>query len=620
MKRARLSGQRQKHLLLEWIWDFMVASSIAFALGLDMDLRAIDNYSNWFASMPETMSVSVIGFSMLYILRHARVKLHRLGWRSVAASLFLGAWWVVARSVNGTMNLNQPFLTKGQMLKSFVSMMGAAGLYDLLFRLLCYGLEERMDWQAEALKHSRIAALYRKHTVLFCTVVLLVAWLPHLIISYPVSMNNDTRSQVEMVLGMRTFDENHPLLGTAGIELFLKIGELFGAARHGLYLYMVLQVIFGAAVLGYSQQIMRKLNAPCWLRTLSLLVCATMPVYSDNITVILKDVPYTYAIVLLLCEMIRLVYLREEDYWKTKGFLMRWLVASFVMLAIRNNGMGVLAPMLLVMAIYALRGKNYRMVVCFALLVFLPSVLISGLKDAYREGKETFPVDTDGGLSIVLQQTGRFVGRHWDEIPADERAVIEKVMDYEKIPGGYNPILSDAMKRAYYDDTTNEELLEYLKVWAKQFMRDPVCYIEATLIQNALLFDPQTFNVAIMRTGLKGEAAEVLGVVKPRALERAQEMEARLRLMLFSIPGVLQLNLMGFYNILLLGIAVIAGKRKTRGVMAMTVPAWATFVMVILGSTIVNQDRYGFPIVYCMPLMLSCLSCALQKKQTGNVN
>lgn len=606
--------------LVGWIWDMILAACIAFSLGLDMNLRAIDNYNNWYSSMPETMSVTVIGCSMLYILRHARVKLPKLGWRSVAASLFLGAWWVLARSVKGTADINQPFLTKGQMLKGIVSLMGAAGMCDLLFRMMNFGLEGRIDLKAESLRNGRLASLYRKHTVLFCMAVLLAAWLPHLVISYPVSMNSDTRSQVEMVLGMRTFHENHPLLGTAGIELFLKIGEFFGAAKHGLYLYMVLQVIFGAAVLGYSQQIMRKLNAPCWLRLFFLLVYGTMPIYADVVTVILKDVPYTYAIVVLLCEMIRVVYLKEEDHWKTKGFLIRWFIAAFIMLAVRNNGMGVLVPMMLVMAVYALRKKNCRMLVCFVLLVFLPSMLVSGLKVAYRDGKDTSPVDIDGGLSIILQQTGRFVTQHWDEIPDEERAVLESVMNYERIPDWYDPIISDPMKKAYYDDTTTEELLQYLKVWAKQFVRDPVCYIKAILIQNALLFDPQTFNVSILGTGLKGEAAEVLGVVKPKILEEAKNMETRLRRMLFTVPGVLQINLMGFYDILLVGIAVIAGKRKTRGVMAITVPAWTTFIMMVLGASLTYQDRYAYPIIYCMPLMLSCLSCALQKKQTGNVN
>lgn len=613
-KENEMEKRRSGRWPFDWLWDMIMAACVAFSLALDMNLRAVDNYNNWYSSMPETMTVTVIGCSMLYVLRHARVKLPKLGWRSVAASLFLGAWWVLARSVSGTMDINQPFLTKGQMLKGVVSMMGAAVMYDLLFRLMSFVLDGRMDWKAESLRSGRLASLYRKHTVLFCMAALLAAWVPHLIICYPVSMNSDTLSQVRMALGLVPINENHPLLGTACLELFLKIGELFGAARHGLYLYIVLQAIFGAAVIGYSQLLMRKLNAPRWLRAVTLAVCATMPVYSDNITVILKDVPYTYAIVLLLCEMIRVVYLKEEGYWKTKGFFVRWIMAALIMLSARNNGMGVLVPMLLVMAAYALRRKNVRMLICFALLVLVPSMMVSGLKGIYRADKETTPVDIDGGLSIILQQTGRFVKQHWDEIPQDERAVLESVMDYERIPDWYDPIISDPMKKAYYDDTTTEELLQYLKVWAKQFARDPVCYIKATLIQNALLFDPQTFNLAIFGNGIKGDAAEVLEIAKPEVLEYAKNMETRVRRMLITLPVVLQLNLMGFYNILLLGIAVIAGKKKTRGVMAMTVPAWATFVMVVLGATIMNQDRYGFPIVYCMPLMLACLSCALQKK------
>ena len=41
---------------------------------------------------------------------------------------------------------------------------------------------------------------------------------------------------------------------------------------------------------------------------------------------------------------------------------------------------------------------------------------------------------------------------------------------------------------------------------------------------------------------------------------------------------------------------------------------WA-MVMVALGPCIECQDRYGFPIMYSMPLVLACLSFLLGQKQ-----
>ena len=40
-----------------------------------------------------------------------------------------------------------------------------------------------------------------------------------------------------------------------------------------------------------------------------------------------------------------------------------------------------------------------------------------------------------------------------------------------------------------------------------------------------------------------------------------------------------------------------------------------TMAVILCGPCIEHQDRYGFPVIYLMPLALAALSCALRRTQ-----
>ena len=54
------------------------------------------------------------------------------------------------------------------------------------------------------------------------------------------------------------------------------------------------------------------------------------------------------------------------------------------------------------------------------------------------------------------------------------------------------PELSDPVKAVYRKTATPRDWLAYGQAWASQMIRHPGCYLSATIIQNALLFDVNT--------------------------------------------------------------------------------------------------------------------------------
>lgn len=260
---AGVSGRGSGHGPL---WDAVCAACIALSFAIDMNLRGGNNYYNWYASIPDTLTVSAVTIGGYVILRRARRHLTDGGWGIRLFSLFLGAWWVMARSVRETLDINQPFLTHGQMLKAAVVALGMACIWDLFLRalrdVLCGRCAPRLDGAASL----RVMKLYRAHPMVVCAAAILLMWLPQYVIAYPGAVNFDTASQLRQALGWEGWDGKHPLIMTLLIDGLVRFGHLVGSGNAAFVLYTAAQGVFGALVLGYCQTVMRRLGAARWLR------------------------------------------------------------------------------------------------------------------------------------------------------------------------------------------------------------------------------------------------------------------------------------------------------------------------------------------------------------------
>ncbi len=608
---SNASGKRDNPLSL--YLDIAMALCAAFALVLDLNVRSGNNYVNWAASLPHTPVVSVLFAVLLFVLRKANGKLPRLGLGTGLLSLFLGLWWVLAVSVSNTMDLNQPFLTSGQLLKTLVMALGMASLYQLFFRLLVFALCEGAVWKpalsSSAVLH-RIEDVYRRHTVLSCMAVILLVWLGHFVIAYPCAMNGDSVAQLREWVGINIYSSHHPPFGTMLIGRFYEAGLLLGDGAFGLALYVAVQMVLCAAVLGYMQETMIRIDAPLWLRLLALFAACICPVYADNITTIIKDIPYAYGLLLVLCETVKCLFLREKA---TVMGMLRLLAGGLFAMLMRNNGKYVLIPLTICMLVWAVKRPKARAVAACAMAVSVALAL--GIQAWMMRAYDIVPGSPAEALSLPFQQTARFVRDHEAEIPQEELDAIDAVIGISGLGRAYDPVICDPVKARFRDDVTAEDMQRYFAVWFKQLWRDPACYVKATLIQNILLLDPQTRNLAMFAgTGLDAQTKETLQITEPDTLYSLRAMEENLRDMLLTLPGMAQLNSLGFHCCVLLFICLWAVRGKQGRLLVCLLPLVISMLVIVAGPCIQNQDRYGFPIVYCMPLMLSCMSYLLRRK------
>lgn len=587
--------------------DGIQALFMAMALFVDMDLKSMNNYDNWFVTFgPHTMGISAAAAFSFIVLRWARSHLPPAGAKGWAVGAFLGAWQILAVSVANTEDLFQPFITNGQLLKAFVLGLGMTFLFVLMIRLLEAGLNGNKVHPSE----SRWLGTCPTYRMFFCAGVVLLCWMPQLLIDFPAVMNADTANQFRQALGWQQWNANHPVFGTALIALAVQVGTWTGSGNAALFLYIAIQAVLSALIIGYSQQIMHRLGAPRWLRSLSLFVCGVMPVYRNNIAVILKDVPYSYAMLLLLCELVRREILDDEAYKKSVGHLLRVAAAGLFILKIRNNGALILVPVAVMSILHAVRNKSS--VSRTAAVMLLPFALSIAFDLGVGPLVQTEPASPREALSLPFQQTARFVSEHKERISEEDRERIDRVLDYYAVEHFYNPMLSDPIKNTYKNPPIGD-LLRYFGVWGRQFMQDPACYLQATLIQNALLFDPQTYNLAIFSDDpIPEDIAQAMKIEVPTISQKLKRVQHGLHMLLMGLPFAAQLNSLGFYCIVLVCALTIAGKNRVRRMGILFYPLAGTLLFLPFGPCIQNQDRYGFPIIYLMPLMLACLAYGLR--------
>ena len=619
MNKETAGVRRESGGALLLFMDIVMAACMAFALVLDLNVRSGSHYINWAASLPGTPVVAVLFGALLLGARKARQKLPPLGMGTWLLCLFLGFWWVLVQSVANTQDIRQPFLTLGQMLKTVVMTMGMGALYHLLFRLLVYALDRGRDWNIPIHKEkAAVRALtrgYQRHTVLSCMLLLLTVWLPHFVIAFPCAMNSDAVFQLYQWTGLSGFTSHHPPFGTLLIGLAYDAGLLLGDGGWGLALYVAVQMICVAAVIGYAQKVMRLLHTPQWLRVLALLAACFCPVYCDNVTTIIKDVPYACGMLLIMSEAARILFVKDEKM--TCAAALRLLIGTLFVMLMRNNGKFVMIPLVLALAVLSFGKRRLRMVAC----MLLAAMLVSRGIDAWMI--QTFDIAKGSraeALSLPFQQTARYVRDHEQEITQEEYDAIEAVLGMSNLGGAYDPVISDPVKGRFRADVDSEDLQRYFAVWFKQFLKDPLCYVKATLIQNILLLDPQTYNLAMFAgTGIPDERKELLHISEPETFYGLRAREGEMRQMLMSLPGMAQLNSVGFHCCVLLFICLFALKYKHGGMLMMVIPILVSMMVIVAGPCLQNQDRYGFPIIYCMPILLSCMSVCLRKNHEASV-
>lgn len=570
--------------------------------------------------------VTPLFFILLYVNR--KIDARKTGFKLLfpLVSGFIALIWLMGEGFRIDNTLRALHSSLGQAVKSCVYFAGitygmnqlAHFLYGALEKqgatCLEDGLINRRTWQA------RIVRAYREHTLLVSFAAVFILWLPHLILSYPANMCWDAYSQLSQFLGISNYSNHHPIASTLMMGALVKIGSLV-SGNFGAFFYILVQGIIGAWVLAYTLYLMRELDAPIWLRILSFACYVFVPYYTGYIGMFLKDVPYSFAALLFVSELIYLL-IKKEDFFRSKRHILLMAVSIAGVILLRNNGRYMLYPTLATVLLYLFfrtRKANSnpiaqrRFIVCAIISLFVPVLLTAAFSAAIVRHLNIAPGSIREALSLPMQQTARYVKEYGDEVTEEEKAAISAVLDYERLAQIYDPRISDPVKGTFKWKPSKKELKNYFVVWLKQFVKHPFVYVKATVNQNYYLLYPFTANANfyvnhIADSTRQPNQSEVVEALNWHDVEPIASLKSPLRAfdnLCFYLPVLNLLSHPAFYVLLLIWLSVFAFYRKRFLWLLASVPIWLSTAIVVLAPVIQGHPRYAFPIIYSMPVMLA---------------
>ena len=516
-----------------------------------------------------------------------------------------------------TNSWNLIFNGKFQFIKALI----VAISYFIIFKLIIDCLFEHIipKIKYKTSNNKIFNFIFEKHSFLAPLIIILVCWLPYVILFYPGVLMADSSNQIKQYFGLEIsdststnsvnlIDENvkitnhHPVLHTVILGSCIQIGRKLVNDNFGIFIYTFLQMITLAISFTYIIYFMKKLKTNNYIRITTLLLFALFPIFPFYAMEITKDVPYTSAMIIYICQLYKIIkYYNNEK-------ISNWRVASIIALCIlvcllRNNGLYSIILSLPFVAIFNKVNRKRILLITLFIFIFYElflKVLLPVCKISNTGVREM--------LSVPLQQTARYVKQYDNEITDEEKKVIDKLLNYETLASRYVPERSDAVKNDFNKDATGEDLKNYFKIWFTQFFKHPNVYFESFInnYYGYFYLEEKTVEYTASYIEKCDNRINKTGEFKYSYKKKKNGRKAIKELLSISnkIPVISWITNLAINNwTILLIICYLLYIKKYKEIVYI-LPSFVT-LLVCLISPVNAYFRYSMPNIFAIPLIIS---------------
>lgn len=491
----------------------------------------------------------------------------------------------------------------GSPLRVVLSCIMTAG-YALFFLPAISALFHWLDHREQPESAPHLSRKGQLRFFLLCFGLLLLFWLPYLLLCYPGSVTYDGMNQLWQYFGQIPTTNHHPWLSTQLMGGIVSLGG-HNLAR-GIFFYVLFQsLVCAAALAGVCWQVRMLVGrVPAFLCAAYFSVIPTWGGYAQ---MFVKDTLFYGLFAAFFLFMILFLNARG----KASPFLWAGLALTGLLCTLlRNNGLYIVVPALffLIPAARTLFARLGTASLGAGVLVFF-----LGFNQLLLPALDVAPGSVREMLSLPFQQTARYVQLCGSDLSADEIAVIDSVLDYETLVTGYDPRVSDPVKNTYHGDS--QTLKEYLSLWAKQGMRRPDIYLEATI--NSMFgyflpgyrYGPFGGNYFFMQEPDHGLEVEFAHPNAPQLADAFSRLWSQ-------TPGLALLNAPGTFSWLLVLATVALLRRRQWTALIASLPLWLSLAICCV-SPVNGLVRYMLPIMAASPLFLAYSYSVLRTNQKG---
>jgi hypothetical protein len=318
-------------------------------------------------------------------------------------------------------------------------------------------------------------ATQKKH-FFFRWLCIFVAWIPGLMAAYPGIYAYDSVYQMTYYVN-NAIALHHPLIHTYLLGFCVyTLGNLLGSLQLGQLIYSLFQMLCLSCALAFVGTFLEKAKAAksvVWIYTLWAMFFPCNAIMSFSAT---KDIIYaaTFAVLTVLTAM---VIMRPERL-KNKKFLCGMIVVFFVNMIFRSQSIYVLTLGLLFGAALFIKKRTCCKRVLGVLVVCLVLYAVySGPVTKWARGVEWDSLHEM--MSVPVMQLGRAATYYPENITEDELALIEEYIPNYNVYPNHQQGISDALKNTFNADRFRENPMEFIRLWVKVGIKNPVAYVDA---------------------------------------------------------------------------------------------------------------------------------------------
>lgn len=446
--------------------------------------------------------------------------------------------------------------------------------------------------------------------------VLVSAWLIPFIINFPGLIMFDTKFQFCMynhIPNKYTFasvlidesqyiTQHHSVPHTLLVGFILNLGKsVFNSYDAGIFIYCVIQYLFIAAVVSYMIKCIKQYLG-IKFTLITLIFFALHPFFPISAILVTKDIYFCGFFVLYILNYYKLV--RNPEIIRKKKFFVTFIMLSLSLVLLRNNALYTLIVISCGMFIFIKNRKTVALYI--GIILAFNIVYTNAILPAFNISKGS----VREMLSIPLQQTARYITKHSDEVTFEEHTNISGILQLRGIINRYNPELSDPVKDGFRPSATGEDLKAYFKTWGKMFLKHPLTYTEALVMQNYGYYCPgvkesvtyDCINDYYARCAMKTSAGADIEVYEPNEIKTAYYYFQNYMYMAPFINLVMDSGAYIWLWIIIM--FVIVRKIKDKKYLMYYLPYFAYLLFVMAGP--VNgtiYSRYIMPFIYTLPMM-----------------
>lgn len=516
-----------------------------------------------------------------------------------------------------------------QFFKSTSYIIGLVFILYILIKKIYDSLGNVKDRTIKSIRLKRIYNfIFEEHPFIMPMVIMLVCWLPYIVFYFPgCSTGTDTRNQIYMYYGIDSFltqsvvplkegvylNNLHPLLHSLFTGACLDLGFfLFKSYTAGLFIYTLVQTILTLLTLSYTIVWMKKINAPNWIRILSLVLYCFLSFFPYFAITHGKDTPFSLLMVLFVIKVFDLI--NDSSVINNKKYMISFSFILLALLFLRNDGIyRIIISFIFIILVNKTIWKKLLLIAFIPVSIYL--VYLHFLLPMFSIPSE----NSREMLSVPFQQTARVVYFHsTNAYKKEDIEKIKKVLpSYYDMKKLYNPQLSDPVKNTYNMYATKEELIDYFKVWFKYLFRYPTDYIEATLNNTYGYFYIDLYKERGFGYTSLLELDD--GIFNIKYIDKFKNFRNALNLInrtLKRTPIIYLLYSVGFYDwflIIMSGYFFMRGKKKY---IITLIPLYSVLLINLL-SPVNGHFRYTLPIIFSFPVLV-CIFCYENKKKVGN--